>query len=174
MDRISEYSLIDLQKEMDDSKKEFENMHLDYYKDFDYQNFTTYMSHVEHYIKLYGYMSFVYEYVTEERLDRLRLCEALYTVAFTEYFCNKYSLKEPDSIKKYKDKKMDKILYHQGVMVMCNVGLFDGAIKAYKNAIPEFMKHNLAFDIIGEKLGYHENPYVYNEDGSVVKCTIEW
>lgn len=130
-------------EELKRDKEEFESLHLDYYKKFEYRHFTEFISSMEHYVQSYGHKNFIYEYVTEERLANWLYHETLFVVGYVEYLCNKYGLKEPESIQEYKDKKLDKLLFHRGVLISTDKGLFSGVLREYKNAIPELLWHNI-------------------------------
>lgn len=129
-------------------KEEFESLNLDYYKNFEYGHFTEFISSMEHYVQSYGHENFVYEYVTEERLAAWKLHETLFVVGYVEYLCNKYNIKEPKSIKKYKDKKMDKLLFHHGLILMMHDGMYGRALECYKDGVKELLQHNIVLGTV--------------------------
>lgn len=137
-------------KELQRDKEEFESLHLDCYKEFEYEHFTEFISSMEHYVQSYGHKNFIYEYVTEERLANWLYHETLFVVGYIEYLCNKHGLKEPESIQEYKDKKLDRLLFHRGVLTSTNKGLFSGVLREYKNAIPELLWHNIVLSTVGD------------------------
>lgn len=135
-------------EELQRDKEEFESLHLDYYKEFEYGHFTEFISSMEHYVQSYGHNNYIYEYVTEERLANWLYHEALFVVGYVEYLCNKYSLKEPESIQEYKDKKLDKLLFHRGVLISIKDGEYEWALDAYKHGVKELLKHNIALGTV--------------------------
>lgn len=137
-----------LQLKMD--KEEFEALNIDYYKDFDYADFTVFISASEHKAKSYGSRYFVYEFINEESLRAWDLHKTLYTLGFVEYLCERDNLELPEYVGKFQGVKMDKWLFHEGTFLAIKNGLYREGITAFNKKLGYFSKYNLAFNTVNE------------------------
>lgn len=137
-----------LQLKMD--KEEFEALNIDYYKDFDYADFTVFISASEHKAKSYGSRYFVYEFINEESLRAWDLHKALYTLGFVEYLCERDNLELPEYVGKFQGVKMDKWLFHESVLNLLLSGYYRRALDAFNSKKAYFSKYGLAFDTVDE------------------------
>lgn len=131
-------------------KEEFEKLNIDYYKDFDYGDFTVFISASEHKAKSYGSRYFVYEFINEESLRAWDLHKALYILGFVEYLCERDNLPFPNYIKIFEGVRLEKWLFHEGVYDSIKGGLYSRGIDAFNNKLKYFSKYGLAFDKVDE------------------------
>lgn len=141
---------LEFQKQLEEDRRKFEALGLDYYTEFDYGNFTSFISASEHKAKSYGADYFVNEFINSESLANWKLHEALYTVGFVEYLCGKYDLELPAYVREYEGVKMPKLLFHESVYKALRNGMWGRGYDAYKNRLNFFAKHNLVFSHVDE------------------------
>jgi hypothetical protein len=124
-------------------KEEFESLHLDYYKEYDYTNYYSFKSGLEHYRKSWGSEKLIYEYLSKERLQYWREWEQLYAVAYIEYVCDSEKLELPEIVDLYKGKKLDKLLFGEVSLSCYRMGMYNVILNTYKNRMKVFEKYNL-------------------------------
>jgi hypothetical protein len=134
-------------------KEEFESLHLDYYKEYDYTNYYSFISGLEHYRKSWGSEKLIYEYLSKERLSLWREWEQLYAVAYIEYICNQENLALPEIVNLYNGKKLDRVLFSETTMIFYGLGAYNKILNSYKNKIDTFYKYNLVVSEIDTVVG---------------------
>lgn len=114
---------------------------LDYYKEFDYKDLTSFISGHEHKHKSIGFKGYL-ELVEDAHIENFWKPKRLYLCGYVIYHCNKRGITIPEFIRKFDGEKMDKLLLHSGSLVLVNLGI-KSFEELYNSAILEFLEYNL-------------------------------
>lgn len=113
----------------------------EYYENFEYKDLTEFISGHENRNKSMGFTDYV-KWIEEAHIENFWKPKRLFLCGYIKYHCNKRNIPYPEFIIKFDGEKMDKLLFHHGIMLkssfMSNV-LED----SYYNAIPELLEYNI-------------------------------
>lgn len=125
------------------AKKEFESLNLDYIKEYDYNEFTSFVSSLEHYNKSWGYPRLISDYINEKNIENWVDYKRLYAVGYVEYLHDTLGYEIPDYIKKYENVKLDKFLLNSAMMICLENLNYSLVLNFYSKRIKQFESHNL-------------------------------
>lgn len=123
------------------AEEKFNSLGLSYFDlSYNYNHYTEFISGCLHRNKSYGSEYIVYDFVAKNLGLWHELHENLFAVGYAEWLCLRSNLKFPSYIYDWKDVKLEKLLFHRGVLVTRS---YSTLLHRYEDALDIFKKHNL-------------------------------
>ena len=110
--------------------------------------FETFKSNICHYVKDMGDIEFLIDVIKSDLIyyyiDKKWYLEALYLLGMVDYLCRENNMPLPENYKKLRNLKLSAPIFPTGIVILCSVlKSEEPKEKILKEAIPEFLRHNI-------------------------------